>query len=1388
MALPSFPVGKTALAAIKPLTGFVQEQLKLRDADLRAIDIADLGPEMDKAIDILTGDAATLARTALALVKNALASPPAFLSEAPVKAFLLTDSAQHLIKAAVRADLVRTDRVEIERQAGDFYVTFDGAEDRELGLAAFNYAADFVAAYLLRGLTGPDRILHARFDQLGEQVREAVASLPLVEIDQLIVVASDRLKRGRFFAEFHREVLTLELGSKLATGAYSRGSPSVRAPALAAAARFGALTLEPSLIADWIETAQAVTPSEDAQIAGAFLAARAIDMARGLAFLKPIDTPVKRTAALQIVRNAKGNPAMLDWAVAANIGMDAVDADGRLLLLTTMLAERQWDDAYSVALAVTQADVEQAPALSLHLGRSRLIGSLIAEELKALVAFGQPIDLRTFPLGDSPNQLADRRAAAAHFRRSARDAITFNCADTATLAGTFALWLELRDPETADNAREELEVGLGGADAIALVPLGLAFDLAIDREAIERELDRQAVLDPICDSHIAMARLAFVIEQPNAGAAADYFDRFRSLFERFLTRDCMAEVEIKALMAAGRRSQARQRLAEYTPDLEPAVATQLRLLTDTDLQTSMVVMAERMYATVPSTHNLMQLTQALAKEGYSQRFWESAHQLVAQTQSASDAVMVVRFLEAHDRIGEISQFFADFPDIVPASHDLRAAKAWSDWRAGDLVSAEQALSVLRGERDDRNDRGLLVNLLVTSGRWPELDAHIEHEWGNRDRRDADELIELSGIAQQRGSKKVLDLVRTATLKAPDNPEILLAAYMAALNAGIEDEPEVHRWFEGAARTSGPDGPVQPADLEQLVTDMPRWDRHTTEVWDKLKAGTIPISIAAKLLRRPTLELQLVPMIANRNEPDPRRRFAVPLFSGTPAYIDQAIDPGTRMALDGSAVITLATLGMLQPVIDRGGITVPHNMLGWLLAERQRLAIHQPSRVRTAHRHSEAILANRLHVHLPAQQSEGCLIEQVGRPLAAMLTTARATDADGRQRLVVRSAPLNKVGSFRDEPAEVSAYLGQLVSCQRIIDKLAEAHITEEAEGYARAYLERVEQRWDSEPEIADGADLYLDDLSVAYLETARVFDVLQRAGFRIFVSEHHAEEARGLIEAGARVADIDAVIETVRSSLAQGIAQGNIRLGRSRPEDDPLSHPNIAVVELADEVDIIISDDRYLNQTRAIEKNGKSAVVLSSCTLVAKLFAPEVLRTYRNALRRSGALLVPLDREELLALIARTQVKDGVLRESVELRAIRENLLLVQQRGFLRLPAEDRWLQQLRQALLGAIHTQWSGVEDGLARARCNWLLALLDMRPWIFALTQGDGVYGSTYGHVLSLGSVMIRQADLSEKDQDRFDAWLAEEVLVPLQRGDPDAYRFLLETLRTMIAECGR
>src|SRR3546814_1981743 len=127
----------------------------------------------------------------------------------------------------------------------------------------------------------------------------------------------------------------------------------------------------------------------------------------------------------------------------------------------------------------------------------------------------------------------------------------------------------------------------------------------------------------------------------------------------------------------------------------------------------------------------------------------------------------------------------------------------------------------------------------------------------------------------------------------------------------------------------------------------------------------------------------------------------------------------------------------------------------------------------------------------------------------------------------------------------------LVSCLAVIDKLVEAgQLTLEEEQRARAYREANERLGVTEIAIDDGAELYLDDLSVSYLNTAGVLDKIAAAGLKVFVSQHQVDEANALIGLESQATAIEAVIERLRAPLAAGIASGTVKLAASGDTED----------------------------------------------------------------------------------------------------------------------------------------------------------------------------------------------------------------------------------------------
>ena len=170
--------------------------------------------------------------------------------------------------------------------------------------------------------------------------------------------------------------------------------------------------------------------------------------------------------------------------------------------------------------------------------------------------------------------------------------------------------------------------------------------------------------------------------------------------------------------------------------------------------------------------------------------------------------------------------------------------------------------------------------------------------------------------------------------------------------------------------------------------------------------------------------------------------------------------------------------------------------------------------------------------------------------------------------------------------------------------------------------------------------------------------------------------------------------------------------------------------------------------------------------------------------RAAGLAFVPLTSGELSTLLARARVVDGVLVESAELRAIRENLELCRMSAGLQLPTEAPWLANVSGVLAGAIKGQWrDGVELADAAARSTWLAELLDVRRWAHHwLEQGpEETYSARYRAQL-LG-LMTFTSEAPDATRAAYWDWLEGAILARLRERQPDLYNVLIADLASVI-----
>lgn len=981
-------VVKAAAAIVAPVARAAKDEWARRDATAKPLSLTNLDAEMDEAMDVLARNADNPGIAILNAVKGALSGRPALFDHPPVQAWLKDSSARTAIRSAVYEWVADTSTTP---QAGPALAHFhprDG-EDATAGHVAFEYTIAFIVVSLSRRLDVGDKLQLLQIEQLGQLVREQPA-IPQHLIDDLVAQEVERIRKTRFLIGEPIIEEAKRLADRLAQGDFKGASPALRASGIAQCVRWLSQSADLEEMDRLLAVSTGLAATPEAVLASAFVEAKRSGWADGIARLQSIDSSAKRLVALQIRARAELDPDPLAWFVDAGFTADGLDADGKYFLLAQMLNRPAWAHALALVQGLMPSDFLECPALS---GAAALVhlSSVVADDLKHLIASGSfQIDALGFPLDDTPAGLAERRRASSLFgdAKIAAEAVA-NVMATIHLRN-MQLWLDLRDPASSADARERLTAILGDGDGdISVIPMALGFGIPIDIPSVERALKRQAALNPKGDANIAFTRFAIAQSQPTPSEALDYFNLHRELLYEHLNVAGMTDFEVRLLVAAGQSGRAGEVLAGAGSALPAPILKTLEEVIANGPGRQSIASLEAEYADSQSVLALGRLVNALAREGFSDKLLELWRRLIQELRSLDQAEQLIHFLSGNERLTEIDAVLADIDDLIPSSRDLRAAKAWSDYRAGRFGEAQSRLIELQGERDDANDRALQANLILASGRWPELLTYVESEWSARDKRSTPELLGAAQLAARVKSPRLVDLLTAAAEKSPEDPHALITAYSIAIEAGLDDLAQTNSWLEGAVRTSGDDGPLQSISLEELVEQAPDWNTHTDDVWAKLKAGAIPMAGAGSALRRPMLELQLAQMIANRHEDDPRRRGIVPAFSGTRGKI--ATD-ATRLGLDLTALITLGSIDLIGPVLAKWDVHISHGMLGALFEQRAKAGFHQPSQIKAAHALRQMLVTG---IFLGIDRLRSCayvrssrLSSRVKSGLSAPMTVAR----------------------------------------------------------------------------------------------------------------------------------------------------------------------------------------------------------------------------------------------------------------------------------------------------------------------------------------------------------------------------------------------------------------
>ena len=1098
-----------------------------------------------------------------------------------------------------------------------------------------------------------------------------------------------------------------------------------------------------------------------------------------------------------VVAHHDGAEMAFKWLKETGTNAANLDSDGKSFLLTLQLRLTRLDAALEIIGVVSEYDFEETPFLYHLVGIAKLL-SAVPADFRAAVLERVPFAAAEFPLASDALAMQSRREAHRYFTDAREVSQQLKCPYTAKISDEYALWLELRDPEQRARGKTRLEAKLRDPKtALGSVYLGLQFGIDLSQDKVERDIEREIAKNgnTTADAALALFALAFFKKTPRD--VADYLVLHHEQLAEHINSEVLLFRQAEMFARAGFSERAKECLDQLVAQgISEEKEKGLRRIIAESQGENTVEARKHQFNETGLLSDLINLVDALEAEQQWDELCDYGKRVFDETRSLRDAERLVSAFSRAGRSEALVAFLTEHSDLRSQSTDLELSYAWGLYSEGALLESRDVLAGLDGDAGNPNYRSLQFNLAMALGDVSTLSAWTASEYRHRNTRSAHELLQAANIAVQFESPHAADLLSAAVEKAGEDANILAGAYFLATRAGWEDDPNVFQWLEKAAQSSGEHGPIRQVSFEDILASKPKWDHLESETWRQLAFGEVPIFSAAQSLNRSLVDLTVFPAFGNLSESDPRRRNGIPAYCGN-RNPEKLPDTNMTIGLDPTALLTLSLLNLLDKVFDTFETAyISHSTLAWLFEERQEAAFHQPSRIRNARRIRDLLATELLQAFVPSTVPSSELSAQIGDELAALIAEAETVRDDEVQHVVVRSPPVYRVFTFMEEEADLGSHGNVLSNCLAVVRKLGlKGQITAEEEKRARDYLQLREAAWPNQPEIADGAFLYLDDLAISNFLHLNLLHKLTGAGLTAIASPKTISKTNNLISYEEISEHIKKVIDRLRHALNRGTESGQVKVDRmctvhEQTNQAVADHPTLGMFGLAARCDAVIIDDRHINQHSHIDHDSAQTPIFSTLDVFDGLVKAGTITEherleYRTTLRRAGYWFVPIEEREVERLLNLAAVTGGRLVESAELKAIRESILGARMTDCLQLPKEGIWLNGVLIACVRVLKGLWEkGGDIDELKARSDWIADQVDPRGWVHRMgpDNGDNVVGNGRGaHVL----LFLTPPDTTRKAiVDAYWDWVEKRILTPIEEAFPELYEWLLEWHGNMVS----
>jgi hypothetical protein len=1097
---------------------------------------------------------------------------------------------------------------------------------------------------------------------------ESIARLPKAFADRELKESLAYVTRRRGFGQTNTPEELAALANRAINGDLSLGDSGTRAEICDRAARANADPKSVKQAKLFLNAAAKLNPSRDLFIANALVKGADGDPNAVLRLLKTRKDADARSALLTVLVRTRDSAAALEWARAETLDPSHFTPLGAANYILQEIDQGEFESALAHISSIPDGYDDQCPPLRL-LRAQLTLASILPTDQKAAVFQGLPMDPKVLQLAGGAKARQSIRSAASDIRALIPIAAKLGLESLQSFLTEFELWLRLEDGDARELAREQVAKEIADPrTTLHRVRLALSYEIPFNREALQRHLAAQKSIGG-WTSEERFAAFLMAYHSDNAKKISDFFDEYHDdLFSQTdLVRSALAGIEIEVLARLGRFEEARSHIAlhagahltsEQASDLEEMVA---------HIQKGDEVDSLRQrYAGSKNIGDLRLLVAGLRARDDTKQLAIYAPVLARETRTVGDFDLAIKSLFRDDQLTNVLDLARELPELVDLDDEYSSIKGWALFRLGRVMEARAIARPLMQKRGETADRELVINTAIESGDWGNLQALLAQEADRVDAIPASDLARLARLALEVGSPYVDHFRDAALRKAPDDPQVNLSAYMLATERGEEYRgSQAQDWFQNAIKNSGPEGPVWSVSMREMIDQASGWNEQVARVDELRRRAEAPLFIIAHALRRQLLDLILGQAYRNTDPNESRLRFPVFAFFGAHAW--HSLSKSRSVALDVSCILTLDYLSLLETVIDHfDDVIIAPSTLSLLFIERQHLGVRQPSEIAKAERVRALIDSGGLKVISEDTETSLADEKEMGRDLAIMLSLAKR---DGG--LVVRSAPVSKPGTYLEEHAEMSGHALLLTDTLSVLEFLSNtAKVDADTKHGAENYLRQVDKGWQSSPPIAGDAKLFLDDLTVVYLDHVRLLDVLVRSVSAVFVHPDVESRVQQTLSHGKQSAQLINAIDRIRSVLNSALECGKVSFSARRTKEDDKetfgTSPSLDIMSDLSGIDAVLADDRCLNKLPTWSDGlGNSAIAATTLEVLEELkrdkkLDEDGLWRARHKLRSAGYYAMPSRADEIHHHLKSVPTDGKKIRETPELRAIRESIALAQ--------------------------------------------------------------------------------------------------------------------------------